>query len=60
MVKNIELLTEANEYDNENGCPHQIILTTGIDTYPDEFNEFVFYKLEGEKYLLQENAKQEE
>lgn len=60
LIKNIELLEEADKYNNEKACPFQIILTTGIDTYPDKFNEFVFFKLEGEKYLLQENAKYEE
>lgn len=60
LIKNIQLLAEANEYNKENGCPYQIILTTGVDTYPDEFSGFVFYKLEGEKYLLQENSKCEE
>lgn len=57
LIKNIQLLTEANKYNKENGCSYQIILTTGVDTYPDEFSGFVFYKLEGEQYLLQENSK---
>lgn len=57
LIKNIELLTEAGKYNQKNACPFQIILTTGIDTYPDKFKDFVFYKLEGEKYSLQENSK---
>lgn len=44
---------------NENKCPFQIILTTGIDTYPEDYKKFVFFKLEGEKYLLQENILEE-
>lgn len=31
-----------------------------VKRIPDKFNEFVFFKLEGEKYLLQEKAKYEE
>lgn len=60
LIKNIELLAEADKYNIENKCPYQIILTTGIGIYPDKFNKFVFYKLEGDKYLLQENTKVEE
>ena len=59
LIKNIALLTEADKYNNENKCPFQIILTTGIDTYPEDYKKFVFFKLEGEKYLLQENILEE-
>lgn len=59
LIKNIALLTEANKYNNDNKCPFQIILTTGIDTYPEDFKKFVFFKLEGENYLLQENILEE-
>lgn len=59
LIKNIALLTEADKYNYENKCPYQIILTTGIDTYPEDYKKFVFFKLEGEKYLLQENILEE-
>ncbi len=55
LTKNIGLLIEANKYNKENLCPFQIILTTGIDTYPKGFEEFVFLKLDESKYLLEEN-----
>lgn len=48
-----------DKYNYENKCPFQIILTTGIDTYPEDYKKFVFFKLEGEKYLLQENILEE-
>ena len=59
LIKNIALLTEADKYNYENKCPFQIILTTGNDTYPEDYKKFVFFKLEGEKYLLQENILEE-
>lgn len=59
LIKNIALLTEADKYNYENKCPFQIILTTGIDTYPEDYKKFVFFKLEGEKDLLQENILEE-
>ena len=42
LIKNIALLTEADKYNYENKCPFQIILTTGIDTYPEDYKKFVF------------------
>lgn len=56
LIKNIELLAKADDYAEEGKKKYQIILTTGIDTYPEKFKEFVFYKLEGDKYLLKENV----
>lgn len=56
LIKNIGLLAEADKYTEEMKTQYQIILTTGIDTYPEEFKKKVFYKLEGENYLLQENC----
>lgn len=56
LIKNIGLLAEADKYTEEMKTQCQIILTTGIDTYPEEFKNNVFYKLEGENYLLQENC----
>lgn len=56
LIKNIGLLAEADKYTKEMKTQYQIILTTGIDTYPEEFKNNVFYKLEGENYLLQENC----
>lgn len=56
LIKNIGLLAEADKYTKEMKTQYQIILTTGIDTYPEEFKNNVFFKLEGENYLLQENC----
>lgn len=56
LIKNIGLLAEADKYTKEMKTQYQIILTTGIDAYPEEFKNNVFYKLEGENYLLQENC----
>ena len=56
LIKNIALLKETDIYTKEGSVPYQIILTTGIDTYPEEFKNFVFYTLDGDKYLLQENG----
>lgn len=57
LVTNIALLKKAEEYTKNNDMTYQIILTTGLDTYPEEFKEFVFLKLEGNHYLLSENGK---
>lgn len=57
LITNIALLKKAEEYTKDNGMSYQIILTTGLDTYPEEFKKFVFLKLEGNNYLLSENGK---
>jgi len=57
LVTNIALLKKAEEYTKDNDMSYQIILTTGLDTYPEEFKEFVFLKLEGNNYLLSENGR---
>lgn len=59
LITNIALLKKAEEYKESRELPYQIILTTGLDTYPDEFKKFVFLTLEGSKYLLIENHKEE-
>lgn len=59
LITNIALLKKAEEYARSDDMSYQIILTTGLDTYPEEFKEFVFLKLEGNNYLLSENAKKE-
>lgn len=56
LIINIGLLSKAFEHADENNS-FQIILTTGIDTYPEDFKKYVFMKLEGNKYLLKENIK---
>lgn len=57
LVANIALLKKAGEYTKDNDMSYQIILTTGLDTYPEEFKKCVFLKLEGNNYLLSENGK---
>lgn len=42
LIKNIGLLAEADKYTEEMKTQYQIILTTGIDTYPEEFKKNVF------------------
>ena len=39
LIKNIGLLAEADKYTKEMKTQYQIILTTGIDTYPEEFKK---------------------
>lgn len=56
LINNIALLMKADKYSKERKEPYQIILTTGLDTYPDNFKESVFLNLEGAKYLLAENS----
>jgi hypothetical protein len=55
LISNIALLSKADEHIEDINTTYQIILTTGLDTYPDNFKDFVFLRLEGQKYLLQEN-----
>ena len=57
LITNIALLKKADEYTENSDMSYQIILTTGLDTYPEEFKEFVFLKLDGNNYLLSENSK---
>ena len=52
LIKNIGLLAEADKYTEEMKTQYQIILTTGIDTYPEEFKNNVFFKLEGENLFI--------
>ncbi|WP_123053080.1 AAA family ATPase [Clostridium sp. JN-1] len=54
LIKNITLLSKANEVKTQSEIKYQIILTTGIDTYPDEYKDLVFLKLDDQKYLLKE------
>lgn len=55
LITNISLLKKADDYKKSGDVAYQIILTTGLDTYPEEFKEFVFLKLDGDNYLLSEN-----
>jgi len=57
LITNISLLKRADDYTKDGDIAYQIILTTGVDTYPEEFKEFVFLKLDGDNYLLSENSK---
>lgn len=54
LIKNITLLSKANEVKTQSEIKYQIILTTGIDIYPDEYKDLVFLKLDDQKYLLKE------
>ncbi|MCW6106302.1 MULTISPECIES: AAA family ATPase [Clostridium] len=54
LIKNIALLSKADELKIQSDLKYQIILTTGIDTYPDEYKDLVFLKLDDQKYLLKE------
>lgn len=55
LIANIALLSKADEHKKDSNSTYQIILTTGLDTYPDDYKDFVFLRLEGNKYLLKEN-----
>ena len=59
LIKNISLLSQANNEANkvEKLPSFQIILTTGIGTYPESFKEYVFLTLEGDNFLLKEKDK---
>lgn len=59
LITNISLLKKADDYKKDGDVAYQIILTTGLDTYPEEFKEFVFLKLDGDNYLLSENNKKQ-
>jgi len=61
LKSNIKLLDDALELskneENEKVKDHQIILTTGIDKYPDEYKDFIkvrFNKKDGD-FILKEN-----
>ncbi len=56
LIKNIALLSKADEFTKNGNLSYQIILTTGIDTYPEEYKNYVFLTLENDKYLLKERA----
>lgn len=53
LIINIGLLAKTFEHLDENDS-FQIILTTGLDTYPEELKQNVFMRLEGSNYLLKE------
>lgn len=57
LITNIALLKMADNYMKNDDMPYQILLTTGLNTYPDDFKKFVFLTLEGSNYLLSENNK---
>ncbi len=52
LINNLSLLDKAQEYSNIYSKKYQIILTTGIDTYPETYKNDVILTLENEKYLL--------
>ena len=54
LIKNLKLLLKANEISLENDKKYQIILTTGIDTYPIELKNNIVLSLNQDNYLLQE------
>lgn len=49
LINNIKMLSKADDFK---GQKYQIILTTGIDVYPSEFKDKVFYTLDN--HLLKE------
>lgn len=58
LINNLSLLTKAQHYSNKYSKEYQIILTTGLDTYPDSFKKFVVLTLENQEYLLKERNQQ--
>lgn len=57
LIKNISLLSKSNEIKTIMNSSFQIILTTGIGSYPESFKENVFLTLEGDNFLLKEKDK---
>jgi len=60
LINNISLLSKADDYAKENNLTYQIILTTGMNTYPDSLKDKVFLSLDGGRRLLRENTKLKE
>ena len=52
LIKILEQLKEVNEYRKKPEVKYQIILTTGIGLYPEEFKNNVFLTLENDNKLL--------
>ena len=57
LIKILEQLKEVNEYRKKPEVKYQIILTTGIGLYPEEFKNNVFLTLENDNKLLIEKWK---
>ena len=56
LIKNLEQLLKAYEL-SKNKNLFQVILTTGIETYPDSFKEYIFITLKDDNLLLKEKSK---
>jgi hypothetical protein len=56
LIKNLQELSKAYTQRKGHTKTFQIILTTGIDTYPEEFKEYIFLTLEGKNRLLKERT----
>ncbi|WP_277408540.1 hypothetical protein [Lacrimispora xylanisolvens] len=54
LINNLVLLDKAQEYSEIYSKEYQIILTTGVGTYPETYGNNVFLTLVDEKYLLKE------
>ncbi|NFT07683.1 hypothetical protein FDF26_11520 [Clostridium botulinum] len=52
LIKILELLSNIDEYMEDNSVKYQIILTTGIGVYPDSLKDKVFLTLENDQKLL--------
>lgn len=54
LINNLVLLDKAKEYYEKYSKDYQIILTTGMGTYPEAYKSNVILTLVGEKHLLKE------
>lgn len=54
LINNLKELTKANKLRKDDTMLFQVILTTGIGTYPEELKKSVFLTLEGKNRLLKE------
>jgi predicted ATPase len=56
LIRNLKELSKAYELRKDKNMLFQVILTTGIDIYPEKFKKYVFLTLEGENRLLKEKV----
>lgn len=56
LIKNLKELSKTYELRKDDSMLFQVILTTGMDTYPEEFKKYIFLTLEGKNRLLKEKV----
>lgn len=56
LIRNLEELSKVYELNEDKIKKFQVILTTGVNTYPEEFKKYVFLDLKGNNMLLKEKT----